>query len=178
MDHSFDTALQVLVADDGPEPLQGLHLSDDQRLGLFETLWDGLRRSPMEAAAEIRAAVDPGAEEAWREGNRRFDESGGETAELDLRLLSVKLARMVRIAGCDRVSAEFVPRRGSGPPAVRLCAVKDFGGGNVYRWAKEFMEAELIRMQGDLPKRAVDVFCHAVRLKFDEAEEALRHGKG
>jgi hypothetical protein len=176
MDHDFDTALQVLVDDDGPDP-RGTHLTDDQRLGLLETLWEGLKKCPMEAAAEVRAALNPDAEESWREGNRKRLESGEETADLDLRDVGVKLARMAEMAGCDYMRVEFLPRRAGGPPTVQLRAIKDFGGRNVYHWSRAFMEAELIRMRGDLPKHAADAFCHQARRQFEAAEGELRHGK-
>jgi hypothetical protein len=176
MNHDFDTALQVLVDDDGPDP-QGIHLTGDQRLGLLEALWEGLKRSPMEAAAAVRAALRPGAEESWREANKKRLESGEETADLDLHDVGAKLARMAGMAGCDSVRAEFLPRRPSGgPAAVRLCAIKDIGG-RAYAWRREFMEAELIRMREGLPKYAADVFCREARDQFEAAEEALKHGK-
>lgn len=165
------------MRDDGLSRNDPSLLTDDQRLGLFETLWEGLKKSPMEIAAEVRAALNPDYEESWREGHRKFDERGRETADLDLRDVGVKLARMVGMAGCDYIRVEFRPRRGGGPPAVRLRAIRDFGGRNVYQRSREFMEAELIRMRGDLPKHAADTFCHQARGQFEAAEEELRHGK-
>jgi hypothetical protein len=184
MDHDFDTALRALLKDDRPDP-RGTHLTDDRKLGLLErlrlleTLWEELKKDLMGTAAEIREALNPGAEKSWREANIRRLENGEETAGLDLRDVGVKLARMADMTGSDYVRVEFMPRCGSGgPPAVRLQAVRDFGGGNIYHWNREFTEAELISMRKGLPKYAVDVFCHDVREQFKAAEEELKHGNG